>query len=70
MPPARIRAIRKRVAHSVTGVRDALRHPRGHGGTIREQGRRAPDPAARILLQVIERDPEAVLRALRPVEMG
>jgi putative transcriptional regulator len=30
-----------------------------------EQGRRSPDPAARALLLVIEREPEAVLRALR-----
>lgn len=29
-----------------------------------EQGRRRPDPAARVLLRVIERDPEAVERAL------
>lgn len=30
-----------------------------------EQGRRKPDRAARVLLAVIEREPEAVLRALR-----
>jgi putative transcriptional regulator len=30
-----------------------------------EQGRRAPDGAARAYLQVIEREPEAVERALR-----
>jgi putative transcriptional regulator len=29
-----------------------------------EQGRRTPDQAARVLLSVIERDPEAVTRAL------
>ncbi len=29
-----------------------------------EQGRRIPDRAARVLLTVIDRDPEAVLRAL------
>ena len=35
-------------------------------GTIRdwEQGRKTPDSAARILLQVIDRDPEAVIQAL------
>ncbi len=35
-------------------------------GTIRdwEQGRKTPDSAARILLQVIDRDPEAVVQAL------
>lgn len=30
-----------------------------------EQGRRRPDRAARVLLAVIDREPEAVLRALR-----
>ena len=29
-----------------------------------EQGRRVPDRAARVLLTVIDRDPEAVIRAL------
>ena len=29
-----------------------------------EQGRRVPDRAARVLLTVIDRDPEAVMRAL------
>ena len=29
-----------------------------------EQGRRVPDRAARVLLTVIDRDPEAVVRAL------
>lgn len=35
-------------------------------GTIRdwEQGRRRPDPSARILLKVIEKNPAAVLAAL------
>ncbi len=31
-----------------------------------EQGRRVPDRAARVLLTVIDRDPEAVIRALSP----
>lgn len=37
-------------------------------GTIRdwEQGKKQPDSAARALLRVIERDPEAVLHALDP----
>ena len=36
-------------------------------GTLRnwEQGRRVPEGPARVLLRVIERDPEAVRRALR-----
>jgi putative transcriptional regulator len=33
-----------------------------------EQGRRTPDQAARVLLTVIEREPEAVERALTCVE--
>ena len=38
-------------------------------GTLRdwEQDRRQPDQTARVLLAVIERDPEAVERALKPV---
>ena len=32
----------------------------------REQGRRVPERAARVLLTVIDRDPEAVRRALAP----
>ena len=31
-----------------------------------EQGRRVPDRAARVLLTVIDREPEAVARALEP----
>jgi putative transcriptional regulator len=67
MPPARIRSIRKRVARSAREFETRFGIP---AATINnwEQGRRAPDPAARVLLQVIERDPEAVLRALRPPE--
>jgi putative transcriptional regulator len=67
MPPARIRAIRKRVARSAREFETRFGIP---AATINnwEQGRRSPDPAARVLLQVIERDPEAVLRALRPPE--
>lgn len=67
MPPSRIRSIRKRVARSAREFETRFGIP---AATINnwEQGRRAPDPAARVLLQVIERDPEAVLRALRPPE--
>ena len=31
-----------------------------------EQGQRRPDGPARVLLQVIDREPEAVMRALQP----
>lgn len=41
-------------------------------GTVRnwEQGRRRPDGPAQILLQVIDREPNAVLRALSDAEPG
>jgi putative transcriptional regulator len=41
-------------------------------GTLRdwEQGRVAPDRAARAYLTVIARDPEAVRKALDPVQRG
>ena len=35
-----------------------------------EQGRRVPDRAARVLLTVIDRDPESVVRALAAEETG
>jgi putative transcriptional regulator len=35
-----------------------------------EQGRRIPDRAARVLLTVIDRDPESVVRALTAEETG
>ena len=35
-----------------------------------EQGRRVPDRAARVLLTVIDRDPESVVRALAAGESG
>jgi putative transcriptional regulator len=64
MPPMRIRAIRKRVARSAREFEMRFGIP---AATVNnwEQGRRTPDPAARALLLVIEREPEAVLRALR-----
>ncbi|MCA3381557.1 MAG: helix-turn-helix domain-containing protein [Roseomonas sp.] len=64
MPPTRIRAIRKRVARSAREFEMRFGIP---AATVNnwEQGRRSPDPAARALLLVIEREPEAVLRALR-----
>lgn len=63
MPPARIQAIRRTVARSAREFEARFGIP---AATINnwEQGRRAPDPAARALLMVIEREPDAVLRAL------
>ncbi|MEJ0044805.1 MAG: helix-turn-helix domain-containing protein [Rhodospirillales bacterium] len=64
MPPARVRAIRKKVARS---ARDFERRFGIPAATLNnwEQGRRAPDPTARLLLKVIETDPETVERAAR-----
>jgi putative transcriptional regulator len=63
MPPERIRAIRRASAKS---ARDFERKYHVPARTLEgwEQGRRKPDLTARILLTVIERDPQAVARAL------
>lgn len=62
-PALKPRAIRQRLHLAQEGFaarfgvpRSLLRH--------RERGRRQPDGAARSLLRVIERDPDAVVRAL------
>ena len=59
----RVRAIRRKVSKS---ARDFERRFGIPAATLSnwEQGRRTPDPAAQVLLRVIERDPEAVLRVL------
>lgn len=64
MPPARIQAIRKQVARSAAAFEKRFGIP---AATIRnwEQGRRTPDPAARLLLSVIERHPEMVEQTAR-----
>ena len=64
MPPERVRAIRRKVSRSARRFRTAVRHPAATLSNWESKGRRTPDPAARILLRVIERDPESVLRAL------
>lgn len=63
MPPERVKAIRKAVAKSPKEFETRFGIP---ARTIEgwEQGRRQPDPASRILLKVIEREPAAVERAL------
>ncbi|MDI3309512.1 MAG: helix-turn-helix domain-containing protein [Acetobacteraceae bacterium] len=62
MPAERIRAIRRKVARSAKEFEARFGIP---AATVNnwEQGRRAPDPAARLLLKVIEQNPEAVERA-------
>lgn len=63
MSAARVKAIRKAVAKSPKEFEQKFGIPaRTMEGW--EQGRRQPDPAARTLLKVIERDPGAVERAL------
>ena len=65
-PPAGdvdIKALRKRLKLSQQAFADRF----GLSvGAVRdwEQGRRTPEPAARVLLRVIDREPEAVSRAL------
>jgi putative transcriptional regulator len=63
MPPERIRAIRRAAAKSARDFEQKYHVP---ARTLEgwEQGRRKPDLTARILLTVIERDPQAVARAL------
>lgn len=63
MPPARIKAIRKAVAKSPAEFERRYGIP---AATVNnwEQGRRKPDPAARLLLKVMEREPEAINRVL------
>ena len=64
MSPERVRSIRKRVAPSVKAFERRFRIP-ASTVTNWEQGRRAPDPAARLLLKLIERNPEEAERAAR-----
>jgi putative transcriptional regulator len=63
MSPERIKAIRKSVAKSPKDFEARFGVP---ARTVEgwEQDRRKPDPAARVLLAVIEKDPGAVERAL------
>lgn len=61
MPVERIRAIRKKVAKSAKEFERRFGIP---AATINnwEQGRRKPDPAARLLLETIEAAPEIVIK--------
>jgi putative transcriptional regulator len=63
MTAERVKTIRKAVAKSPREFAERFGIP---ARTVEnwEQGRRAPDPAASVLLQVIEKEPEAVERAL------
>lgn len=59
MPVDRIRAIRRKVARSTRHFETQFGIPAATMNNW-EQGRRKPDPAARVLLQVIEQNPDAV----------
>lgn len=63
MPAARVRAIRRKVAKSAREFERRFGIPAATMNNW-EQGRRQPDPAARLLLLVLEREPEAVERAI------
>ena len=60
---ARVQSIRRRLNLTQAAFATSLRIPLG---TVRdwEQARRQPDAPARALLRVLEREPEATLRAL------
>ena len=62
MPATRVKEIRRKVAKSPKEFERRFHIP---ARTLEgwEQGRRTPDVAARVLLTVIEKDPEAVERA-------
>lgn len=70
MTPTEIRAARVRHARRRSGLTQEAFAERYRipVGTLRdwEQGRREPDAAALAYLRVIEREPEAVARALAP----
>ena len=65
LTPPRIQAIRRTVASS---TKEFERQFRISARTMEsyEQGRRRPDAAMQALLRVIEREPDAVRRALTP----
>lgn len=63
MPPERVRQIRKAVARSTREFEFRFGVPAATMNNW-EQGRRSPDPAARALLKVIEKNPKAVEEAL------
>ncbi len=65
MPPKRIKSIRKTVAKTTEQFQAKFGIPASTMNNW-EQGRRKPDPAARLLLLVIEQSPDVVERAAHP----
>ncbi|ATU94073.1 helix-turn-helix domain-containing protein [Phyllobacterium zundukense] len=62
MPADRIKSIRKRHARSTKEFERKFGIPAATMNNW-EQGRRKPDPAGRVLLKVIDEDPETVEKA-------
>lgn len=62
MPVERIRNIRKRYARSTKAFEKRFGIPAATMNNW-EQGRRKPDPAARLLLKIIEQSPDAAEKA-------
>jgi putative transcriptional regulator len=64
MPATRVKEIRKKVARSAKDFEKRFGIP---AATLNnwEQGRRRPDPAGRLLLRLIEAEPETVERVAR-----
>jgi putative transcriptional regulator len=63
LTPSRIKAIRRNLAPSTKEFERRFRIP-ARTMEAYEQGRRRPDAATEVLLRVLEREPEAVQRAL------
>jgi putative transcriptional regulator len=64
LPPARIKAIRKKAAKSAKAF-EARYGISSSTMNNWEQGRRVPDPAARLLLKAIEANPEFIAKVAR-----
>ncbi|UVC07571.1 transcriptional regulator [Rhizobium sp. TH2] len=62
MPASKIKEIRKRYAKSTKAFEKRFGIPASTMNNW-EQGRRKPDPAARLLLRIIEQSPEAAEKA-------
>lgn len=63
MPASRIKQIRKHYARSTREFEKRFGIPASTMNNW-EQGRRKPDPAGRLLLKIIESDPEAAEKAV------
>lgn len=65
LTPEKIKTIRQRVARSTKAFESEFHIP-ARTMEAYEQGRRKPDAAMIALLRIIEKEPEAALRALAP----